>query len=81
VPKRSEGFPLDQQVFNPRGIDLFRVHRLERHSEMPRSVDWFSGHLNNKESINLPYLCNNHNKLAHGQMFNKFNRKAALFAV
>jgi hypothetical protein len=48
---------------------------------MPRSADWFSGHLSNKESINLPYLCNNHNKLAHGQMFNKFNRKAALIAV
>jgi hypothetical protein len=28
-----------------------------------------------------PYLCNNHNNLAHSQMFNKSNRKAALIAV
>jgi hypothetical protein len=27
------------------------------------------------------YLYNNHNKLAHGQMFNKFDRKATLIAV
>jgi hypothetical protein len=48
---------------------------------MLRLADWFSGHLNNKEGIDLPYLCNNHNNLAHGQMFNKSNRGAALIAV
>jgi hypothetical protein len=44
-------------------------------------ADWFSGRLNNKEGIDLPCLCNNHNKLGHGQMFNKSNREAALIAV
>jgi hypothetical protein len=44
-------------------------------------ADWFSGHLNNKEGIDLVYLHNNHNNLAHGQMFNKSNREAALIAV
>jgi hypothetical protein len=44
-------------------------------------ADWFSGHLNNKEGIDLPYLLNNHNNLAHGQMFNKSNREAAIIAV
>jgi hypothetical protein len=44
-------------------------------------ADWFSGRLNNKESINLPYLCNNHNNLAHSQIFNKSNKEAALIAV
>jgi hypothetical protein len=44
-------------------------------------VDWFSGCLNSKEGINLPYLRNNHNNLAYGQMFNKSNREAALIAV
>jgi hypothetical protein len=48
---------------------------------MLRLADWFSGCLNNKEGIDLPYLRNNHNNLAHGQMFNKFNREAALIAV
>jgi hypothetical protein len=40
-----------------------------------------SGHLNNKEGIDLPYLRNNHSNLAYGQMFNKSNREAALIAV
>jgi hypothetical protein len=79
--KRSEGFPLDPRAFNPRGIDLFRMHRLERHSGMLRFVDWFSGRLNNKEDIDIPYLHNNHNNLAPGQIFNKFNREAAIIVV
>jgi hypothetical protein len=45
---------------------------------MLRLADWFSGRLNNKEDIDLPYL---HNNLAHGQMFNRSNREAALIAV
>jgi hypothetical protein len=40
-----------------------------------------SGRLNNKEGIDLPYLRNNHNNLAHGQMFNKSNREAPIIAV
>jgi hypothetical protein len=44
-------------------------------------VDWFSGCLNNQEGIDLLYLRNNHNNLAHGQIFNKSNREAALIAV
>jgi hypothetical protein len=44
-------------------------------------ADWFLGRLNNKEGIDLPYLRNNHNNLAHSQMFNKSNREAALIAV
>jgi hypothetical protein len=44
-------------------------------------ADWFSGRLNNKKGIDLPYLRNNHNNLAHGQMFNKSNREAAIIAV
>jgi hypothetical protein len=47
---------------------------------MLRLADWFSGRLNNKEDIDLPYLRNNHNNLAHGQMFNK-SREAAIIAV
>jgi hypothetical protein len=74
VPKRGEGFPLDPQAFNPCGIDSFRMHRLERHSEMLHLADWFLGHLNNKEGIDLPYLRNNDNNLAYSQMFNKSNR-------
>jgi hypothetical protein len=81
MPKRSEGFPLDPRAFNLRGIDSFRMHRLERHSGMLHLADWFSGRLNNKEGIDLPYLRNNHNHLAHGQIFNKSNREAALIAV
>jgi hypothetical protein len=81
VLKRSEGFPLDPRVFNPHGIDLFRMHRLECHSEMLHLADWFSGCLNSKEDIDLPYLCNRHYNLAHGQMFNKSHREAALIAV
>jgi hypothetical protein len=48
---------------------------------MFRLADWFSGRLNSKEGIDLPYLCNSHNNLAHGQMFNKSNREAALITV
>jgi hypothetical protein len=48
---------------------------------MLRLADWFLGRLNNKEGIDLPYLRNNHNNLAHGQMFNKSNREVALIAV
>jgi hypothetical protein len=48
---------------------------------MLRLADWFLGRLNNKEGIDLPHLRNNHNNLAHGQMFNKSNREAALIAV
>jgi hypothetical protein len=44
-------------------------------------ADWFSGRLNNKEGIDHLCLRNNHNNLAHGQMFNKSNREAALIAV
>jgi hypothetical protein len=44
-------------------------------------ADWFSGCLNNKESIDLPYLRNNHNNRAHDQIFNKSNREAAIIAV
>jgi hypothetical protein len=57
------------------------MHHPERHSGMLRLVDWFSGHLNNKEGIELPYLRNNHNNLAHGQIFNKSNKEAAIIAV
>jgi hypothetical protein len=48
---------------------------------MPRLADWFSGRPNDKEGIDLPSLRNNYNNLAHGQMFNKFNREAAIIAV
>jgi hypothetical protein len=48
---------------------------------MLRLADWFSGRLNNKEGIDLPYLRNNPNNLAHGQMFNKSNREAAIIIV
>jgi hypothetical protein len=48
---------------------------------MLRLADWFSSRPNNKEGVDLPYLRNNHNKLAHGQMFNKFNKEAAIIAV
>jgi hypothetical protein len=57
------------------------MHRLEHPNGMLRLADWFSSHLNHKEGIDLPYLCNNHNKLAHCQMFNKSNREAAIIAV
>jgi hypothetical protein len=81
VLKRNEGFPLDPLVFNPRGIDLFRMHHPEHHSGMLHLAHWFSGRPNSKEGIDLPYLCNSRNSLAHGQMLNKSNRKAALIAV
>jgi hypothetical protein len=48
---------------------------------MPQLVDWFSGRPNHKEGINLPFFRNNYNNLAHGQMFNKCNREAAIIAV
>jgi hypothetical protein len=48
---------------------------------MPQLVDWFSGCPNNKEGIDLPFLRNNYNNLAHGQMFNNCNREAAIIAV
>jgi hypothetical protein len=57
------------------------MHRLEHHIGMLHLADWFSGCLNNKEAIDLPYLRNSHNNLAQGQMFNKFNRRAALIAI
>jgi hypothetical protein len=57
------------------------MHRLERHSETLCLAGWFSGRLNDKEGIDLPYLRKNHNNLAHGQMFNQSNRGAALIAV
>jgi hypothetical protein len=44
-------------------------------------ADWFSGRLNSKEGIDLPYLRNSHNNPAHSQKFNKSNREAALIAV
>jgi hypothetical protein len=79
--KRSKGSPLDPRAFNPRNISLFRMHCLEYPNGMIRLVDWFSSRLNHKKSINLLYLCNNHNNLAHGQMFNKSNREAAPITV
>jgi hypothetical protein len=48
---------------------------------MPQLVDWFSGRPNSKEGIDLPFLCNNYNSLAHGQLFNKCHREAAITAV
>jgi hypothetical protein len=57
------------------------MHRPEPHSGMLRLADWFLGRLNNKEDIDLPYLHNNHNNLAHGQIFNKSNREVAIIVV
>jgi hypothetical protein len=48
---------------------------------MPQLVDWFSGRPNSREGIDLPFLRNNHNHLAHGQMFSKCHREAAIIAV
>jgi hypothetical protein len=48
---------------------------------MLRLADWFSGCPNNKEGIDLLYLRNNHNNLAHGQIFNKSNREVAIIVV
>jgi hypothetical protein len=48
---------------------------------MPQLVDWFSGHPNSREGIDLPFLRNNYNSLAHGQLFNKCHREAAIIAV
>jgi hypothetical protein len=48
---------------------------------MPQRVDWFSGRPNSREGIDLPFLRNNYNHLAHGQLFNKCHREAAIIAV
>jgi hypothetical protein len=48
---------------------------------MPQLVDWFSGRPNSKKGIDLPFLCNNYNNLARGQMFNKCNRETAIITV
>jgi hypothetical protein len=48
---------------------------------MPQLVDWFLGRPNNKEGIDLPFLRNNYNNLAPGQMFNKSNRETATTTV
>jgi hypothetical protein len=48
---------------------------------MPQLVDWFSGRPNSKEGTDLLFLHNNRNNLAHGQIFNKCNREAAISAV
>jgi hypothetical protein len=48
---------------------------------MPQLADWFSGHPSNKECIDLPFLRNKYNNLAHGQIFNKFNRETAIIAA
>jgi hypothetical protein len=53
MPKRNEEFPLDLRVFNHRGIDLFGMHRPERHSGMLHLADWFSGRLSKLEDIDL----------------------------
>jgi hypothetical protein len=74
-------FLLDPRVLNHLGIGLFPIHRTEHRSGMPQLVDWFSGRLNSREGIDLPFLHNNHNNLAHGQLFNKCHREAAITAV
>jgi hypothetical protein len=79
--RKRERTLLDPRVLNHRGIGLFPTHRLEHCSGIPQLVDWFSGHPNSKEGTDLPFLCNNHNNLARGQMFNKCNREAAIIAV
>jgi hypothetical protein len=79
--RKRERTLLDPRVLNHRGIGLFQIHRLEHHSGMPQLIDWFSGRLNNKEGIDLPFLRNNYNNLARGQMFNKYNREAAIITV
>jgi hypothetical protein len=48
---------------------------------MPQLVDWFSGRPNTKEGTDLLLLRNNYNNLAHGQLFNKCHREAAIIAV
>jgi hypothetical protein len=48
---------------------------------MPQRADWFLGHPNSREGIDLPFLHNKHNHLAYGQMFNKCHREAAIIAV
>jgi hypothetical protein len=74
-------FLLDPRVLNHQGIGLFPIHRIEHHSGMPQLVDWFSGRPNRKEGIDLLFPRNNHNHLAHGKMFNKCHREAAIIAV
>jgi hypothetical protein len=44
-------------------------------------ANWSSGCLNSKEGIELLYLRNSRNSLAHGQILDNFNREAALIAV
>jgi hypothetical protein len=56
-------------------------HRSEHRSGMAQQVDWFLDRPNSKEGTDLPFLRNNHNNLARGQMFNKCNREAAIIAV
>jgi hypothetical protein len=48
---------------------------------MPRLADWFSGHPNNKEGIDPPYLHSNYSNLAQGQICNKTHRKGAIIDV
>jgi hypothetical protein len=79
--RRKERPLLDPRVLNHRGIGLFPIHRSKHRSGMPQPVDWCSGRPNSKEGIDLPFLRNNHNNLASGQMFNKCNREAATTAV
>jgi hypothetical protein len=48
---------------------------------MNRLVDWFLGHPNNKEDIDLPYLHSNYSSMAQGQMCNRLHQKAAIIDV
>jgi hypothetical protein len=79
--RKRERTLLDPRVLNHRGIGLFPIHRSEHRSGMPQLVDWFSSHPNSKEGIDLLFLRNNRNNLAHGQIFNKCNRETAIIAV
>jgi hypothetical protein len=44
-------------------------------------ADWFSGHPNNKEGIDLPYLHHNYRNLVQGKMCNKFHSEAVIIIV
>jgi hypothetical protein len=48
---------------------------------MPRLADWFLGHPNNKEGIDLLHLHSNNSNLAQGQMCDKLHQKVAIIAV
>jgi hypothetical protein len=48
---------------------------------MPHLADWFLGHPNNKEGIDLPCLRSNNSNLAQGQMCNKLHREAVIIVV